>query len=215
MHFPHPVEPAHHRWIPILCGILAGLGILTLVWEARRPRPAPEPPLPPRVALDLPAEGLTAEIATDLLIDAVIQIESHGNPEMVGSAGERGLMQIMRTTWAEVTERHFGEALEFDLAFDPEVNRRVGTLYLGDLQVYLYQNRDLWKSDLRSLLLACYNAGPQRVREAGFDLRRLPEVVQSYAARGSALHDWYLGEHSEELRERLMEAGGSAISAEK
>lgn len=150
--------------------------------------------------------ALNLEQATELLIDAIIQIESHGNAKMVGEMGERGLMQIRENTWKEVTRKHLGGEISFDRAFEPELNRRVGRYYLGDLQVFLYANRQAWKSDLRSLLLACYNAGPERVRRSGFNLRQLPKSVQSYAARGSALHDWYMEENAEAMHRLLIEA---------
>lgn len=162
-------------------------------------------------SVHMPVDGgdgsLDAHRATDLLIEAVIQIESQGDPLQVGSVGERGLMQIREGTWREVTEKHFGEPIPFDRAFEPELNRLVGRLYLGDLQVFLYNNRERWKSDLRSLLLASYNAGPERMRESAFNLRYLPRSVQSYASRGSALHDWYLENDAEAMHEILRAAG--------
>jgi len=207
MHFPPPDQPSHHRWIPIVGGAILGLILLLLIIEIRREPIQTEPALPPRVAQLEPTGLLDSTEAADLLVEAVIEVESHGNPTMVGSAGERGLMQIMEGTWYDVTKRHFGTALSFDRAFEPELNRQVGRLYLGDLQAFLYHHQEDWQSDLRSLLFASYNAGPERVRSTGFDMKRLPRVVQSYANRASALHDWYLGEHSEEMRDQLIEAG--------
>ncbi len=153
--------------------------------------------------------------ATEKLIEAIIQIESHGDPKMVGGVGERGLMQIRESTWKEVVDKHFSEDISFDRAFEPEINRMVGRYYLGDLQIFLYANREKWKSDLRSLLLASYNAGPDRVRKSGFNLKRLPKSVQSYAERGSALHDWYLSEDAEVLQELLQDAANPAEVPEK
>ena len=149
-------------------------------------------------------QGIDLRRATDLLVDAIVQIESQGNPEKVGGVGERGLMQIRESTWREVTTRHYGEPVSFDRAFEPGLNRQVGRWYLGYLQAFLYRHQSRWRSDLRSLLLASYNAGPDRVRLAHFDLRRLPQSVQSYAERGSNLHDWYLQKDAETLR-RLMD----------
>lgn len=151
-------------------------------------------------------ETINLDLATEKLLDAIIQIESQGNPKMVGGVGERGLMQIRKNTWNEVCRKNFDTPISFDRAFEPEMNRRVGRYYLGDLQIFLYANRKEWKSDLRSLLLASYNAGPDRVRKSGFNLKRLPKSVQSYAARGSALHDWYLSEDAETLQKLLRDA---------
>jgi len=161
-----------------------------------------------RVPLTPRPEGLDLHRATDLLVETLVQIESAGDPLRVGSWGERGLMQIRPGTWSEVSRRHLGEELPFDLAFDPAANRQVGRLYLGDLQVYLYRNRHRWNSDLRSLIFASYNAGPQRVRNAGFDVRRLPRGVRDYVQRASALHDWHLAHDAARLHVVLREARG-------
>lgn len=139
-----------------------------------------------------PPDPINYHRITDLLVDAIIHIESGGNPNRVGGVGERGLMQIRENTWRDVTRRHFGHPLPFDQAFDPELNRRVGQLYLGELQDFLYRHRDAWSADMRSLLFAAYNAGPSRVRDAGFAMERMPASTRDYARRASALHDWYL-----------------------
>ena len=129
---------------------------------------------------------------TDLFVEAVIQIESGGRPDVVGKAGERGLMQIKKETWREVTEILFGRPVRFSRAFEPELNRQVGQAYLRMLCSFLYENQADWKSDMRSLLLASYNAGPTHVREVGFDLRQLPASTQDYVERAMALHDFFL-----------------------
>jgi len=212
---PHP-DPDHPEtgrfWTcgSIALGVLIGLWLVESVLNPFRSRPPSSKDSPPGTSLHLSLESghasMDFERATDLLIDAVIQIESGGNPRKVGGVGERGLMQIRESTWREVTQRHFGNNIPFNRAFDPELNRRVGRLYLGDLQAFLYQHRDHWRADLRSLLLAAYNAGPERLRTAGFDLRNLPTSTQSYAARGAALHDWYLEQDAQVLHEVLKSA---------
>lgn len=143
--------------------------------------------------------ALPEEIVADLLVNSVVQIESSGNPKTVGSKGERGLMQIMRATWRETSASLYGKSISFDRAFDPTLNRQVGTAYLASLHQFLQANKDQWQADERSLLLACYNAGPQRVAAAGFSLRRLPRSTQDYVARASSLHDVYLQEHAMKL----------------
>lgn len=143
--------------------------------------------------------ALPEEIVAGLLVESVVQIESAGNPKAVGSKGERGLMQIMRATWRETTASLFDKPLPFDRAFDPALNRQVGTAYLASLHAFLQANRGQWQADERSLLLACYNAGPQRVAAAGFSLLRLPRSTQDYVARASSLHDLFLQEHAMKL----------------
>ncbi len=179
-------------------------------------------PVPPETIQQAPAPAreparpaLDQRLIADLLVESIVQIESAGNPRMVGSSGERGLMQIMPRTWSEVTHRHFGSRIPFSRAFEPDLNRRVGAAYLNDLQVFLAQYRHQWKADERALLLACYNAGPDRVRQAGFDIRRLPASTRDYVQRGAALHEALLADNdipSREVRlamDSLRRSGGA------
>jgi soluble lytic murein transglycosylase-like protein len=145
-------------------------------------------------ALDLAMAAADEELAlrnAQLLVDAIIQIESNGNPRMVGRHGERGLMQIRAGTWRDMTTRLFGRPLPFDRAFEPELNRRVGTAYLAYLQEMLLPQQAAWKSDERSLLLAAYNAGPGALRQTHYNLAQMPRQTRDYVARASALHDVY------------------------
>lgn len=73
-----------------------------------------------------------------LMLASVMTRESGGqfkfNPQAQGTSGERGLMQIMPNTWRGLTkglERPQGE--DFNLAFDPQTNIRMGAKYLGQL----------------------------------------------------------------------------------
>jgi soluble lytic murein transglycosylase-like protein len=138
----------------------------------------------------------TGALVTELLVESVIQIESAGNPQTVGAAGERGLMQIMPATWQETTRDLYGRPVSFRLAFNPALNREVGTAYLATLHAFLLEHRARWRADERSLLLACYNAGPTRVLDAGFDVKRLPASTRDYVKRASTLHDALLQDHA-------------------
>lgn len=163
--------------------------------------PVPARDVPTPVVPQTPVEPLDQRLIANLLVESIIQIESHGNPRQVGSKGERGLMQLMATTWTDVTRRHFGQRIGFDRAFDPQLNRQVGSAYLNDLQKFLARHRAQWKADERALLLACYNAGPERVRQSGFDIRRLPASTRDYVQRGSALHEALLADHQISTRQ--------------
>lgn len=154
-----------------------------------------------------PTRNLPETLVTSLLVESIIQVESAGKSRMVGSKGERGLMQIMSGTWRETTSDLYGRAMSFQRAFEPGLNREVGTAYLARLHEFLQQHRNHWQADERSLLLACYNAGPQRVAQANFNLRRLPASTRDYVSRASALHDLYLKEHAL----RLAPAGKFAM----
>lgn len=144
------------------------------------------------------------EHVADCLVEAVVQVESGGSTRKVGSAGERGLMQIKRDTWAQVTRGMFGRAVDFNRAFEPETNRRVGRAYLAEIQGFLHRYRGAWRSDERSLLLACYNAGPARVRQVGFDVRRLSACTRSYVERATNLHEHYLAAKAPAIRRLLV-----------
>lgn len=139
------------------------------------------------------------------LVDAIIQIESNGDPRKVGRHGERGLMQIKSGTWSDMTARLFGKPLSFDRAFDPALNRRVGTAYLAFLQERILPRQAEWKADERALLLAAYNAGPGRLIASRFDLARMPDQTRHYVERASALHDAYLDDMAGAVR-RLLSA---------
>lgn len=154
------------------------------------------------------AWDLSQDLLGDLLVEAIIEIESGGHPRRVGAAGERGLMQIMPETWADTTADMYGSAISFDRAFEPDLNRQVGRHYLAYLQNFLQENRHRWRSDERSLLLACYNGGLGRVEQAGFDVRRLPASVQDYVNRGSALHNALMIEFVQEQRRMSAQMTG-------
>lgn len=129
---------------------------------------------------------------SELLVDALIQVESAGNSRRVGSHGERGLMQLKLDTWNQVSEQVFAVQIPFDMAFDPDLNRLLGRAYLSYLTAFLAGFRAEWRADERTLLLACYNYGPSRVKAAGFNPAQMPAVVKDYVSRVSALHDDYL-----------------------
>ena len=133
--------------------------------------------------------ALNAEENASRLVDAIIQIESNGDARKVGRHGERGLMQLKAGTWRDMTTRLFGQPLPFDRAFDPALNRRVGTAYLAFLQESLLPRQAEWKSDERALLLAAYNV-----------------------ARAAALHDAFLDDMVAAVRAGLRAALRTAVA---
>ena len=163
----------------------------------------PAPRLPRASAA--PAAALVdAEQNAARLVEAIVQIESNGDPLKVGRHGERGLMQLKAGTWRDMTVRLFGKPFSFDRAFEPALNRRVGTAYLAYLQERILPRQMEWKTDERSLLLAAYNAGPGRLQRSGFDLDRMPLQTRDYVERASALHDAYLADVAAAVRQRLL-----------
>jgi len=151
------------------------------------------------VLIDAQASVLPQELMAHLLIESVVMVESGGRPKTVGLAGERGLMQVMEETWRETTERLYGSSISFKRAFEPALNREVGSAYLSHLHQFLLSHRNEWQASERSLLLACYNAGPGRVAKAGFSLGKLPASTRDYVARASALHDMMLRKYEMKL----------------
>lgn len=185
--------------------LLTAAILLPLSVPAIRPLSAPAAP---RIPVAAPMATVAAvpddEQNASLLVDAIIQIESNGDPRKVGRHGERGLMQIKAGTWRDTTTRLFGKPLPFDRAFDPDLNRRVGTAYLAFLQERILPRQTEWQADERSLLLAAYNAGPGRLFKSRFDLDRMPSQTQDYVERAGALHDSYLDEMAASVRLRLL-----------
>jgi soluble lytic murein transglycosylase-like protein len=106
-------------------------------------------------------------------------------------------MQIRYGTWRQTTQRLYGYPLPFQRAYEARLNIAVGQAYLTHLSTYLRRHRDLWQEDERTLLLACYNAGPSRTRRAGFALHRLPYRTQSYVRRICQLHDHYRAQYAQ------------------
>lgn len=184
-------------WSPMILAVLLPLGFG--VFRPAPPAAPAAPTVPVRKAVD-------AGQAAARLVEAVIQIESGGDPLKVGRHGERGLMQIRAGTWRDVTARLYGAPLPFDRAFDPALNRRVGAAYLAHLQDRLLARRSEWKADERTLLLAAYNAGPGRLRAARYAIERLPRSTRDYVERASALHDTLLEDSAQAVRQRLQAA---------
>ena len=74
----------------------------------------------------------------DVVLKAVIRIESSGIPEAVNKkSGARGLTQFMPATWADATRRESGKPLSFDLAFNKETHLRAARNHLRWIRTYL------------------------------------------------------------------------------
>ncbi len=191
------------RWTAVAVALFMAVILGTYLWAVRQ-REDVWQDLARQLAMRQEAQTwLTATKFGDQLVEAVIQIESSGRPYMVGAAGERGLMQIMPGTWADMTRDLFGRPLPFEMAFDRELNRAIGRHYLAHLQKALYAHRHSWQADERSLLLAAYNGGLGRLQGADFDLHALPQSVQTYVARVAEVHDELLGDDADRFQEVL------------
>lgn len=93
----------------------------------------------------------------EYIIYATIKVESNFDPEAESSAGARGLMQMLPSTFEWLTKDHLREDLPFPKKqlTDPEVSIRYGTYYLS----YLYKKFDYnWNT-----AFAAYNGGEGNV----------------------------------------------------
>ncbi len=114
-----------------------------------------------------------------LLVRAIIEVESKGNPKATSRSGAKGLMQLMPKT---------ASALGVKDPYNPEQNIRGGVKYLGHL---MEQFAHVAWPDRMGHVVAAYNAGPNRIKDAG-DYRRVP-AASRYAKKVMSVY--------EELRE--------------
>lgn len=98
------------------------------------------------------------------LIFKIMLAESSLNPKAVGPDGERGLFQLSKETWDWLTPKIYEKVLDFDLAFDPEINKKVGIYYLDWLK------GQLGIRYTPALLVASYNYGIGRIKSLGYKL---------------------------------------------
>jgi len=91
-------------------------------WQAAYPRAFQDMVEPQAATMGMP----------DLFVYAIMRKESSFLPDVVSSSDARGLLQLIPGTGQEVA-KHLGEPFFVDELFEPEVNVRLGTAYLGGL----------------------------------------------------------------------------------
>ncbi len=94
-----------------------------------------------------------------LLVKAVMKAESNFNPYATSPKGAQGLMQLMPDT---------AKLMRVDNPFDPDDNIKGGTKYLKLLDEMFQGNLEL--------MLAGYNAGPNRVLEHNMKVPPIEET---------------------------------------
>jgi soluble lytic murein transglycosylase-like protein len=102
-------------------------------------------------------------------IEAVIRVESLGDPRAISPKGAVGLLQIMPQTWQRLRARY---GLGAD-PFDPRDNILAGTAYL----------RDLHERYGAPGFLAAYDAGPARWEAYVATGRPLPGETRAYLTK--------------------------------
>ena len=108
-----------------------------------------------------------------VLLKAVMAAESNFDPGAVSHKGATGLMQLMPETARDM--------YVYDI-FDPAQNIEGGARYLRQLL-------DQFAGDMK-LVLAAYNAGPERVRRSGGAVPAIPET-QAYVRKVLGLYEAY------------------------
>jgi soluble lytic murein transglycosylase len=128
----------------------------------------------------------------ELYLYAIMRKESGFDPHDVSYADARGLLQMIPPTSARVAEKA-GEAFFPDLLYDPEVNIRLGALYIGAL--YKKFGGEV------PLAAGAYNAGPKAMarwctQHAGHPTDEFVELVafaqtREYVKRVTSLYAKY------------------------
>lgn len=108
-------------------------------------------------------------------IAAVMRAESGDDPNAVSSAGARGCMQIMPSTWRDLQ----GRGVAGPDPFDARANMTAGAIYLRTMH-----DRYGWPD-----ALAAYHAGAGRFEDYLATGRRLPAATSVYVDRVSAWLD--------------------------
>ncbi len=149
-HVPQHTRPARRA-----AGVLGGL-LGWVVWLLATPVLGA---LPIGVYDQMIATTATRYGFDPALVKAVIKCESQFNPLAQSPRGAQGLMQLMPATQTLLGVRD---------AFDPQDNVEAGVAYLAMLQHTFPDNL--------ALVLAAYNAGPQTVVQAGYNVPPIAET---------------------------------------
>lgn len=125
-----------------------------------------------------------AEPITDKFIASLQMRESTNNPRAISPKGARGLMQIMKPTWNEVTEELYGKELNYDKAFDPKINREVGIAYLNKIDNILASKLEGYvsmpKIEKQKRIAAAYNGGITRLLKNKGDVSKMFKETRDY-----------------------------------
>ena len=147
-------------------------------------------PQAPRQAKPTLEQRRRAHEVTRQLVDAIVMLE-HVPGKEFSSQGAGGLMQLMPETWEAINRMHFGGMYPFSrYAKVDHINRRFGTIYLGQIKDYLDKNRSQWKTDQLPLMFACYFGGIGNMTKANFDPAKIKKhypKTYDYMIRGTNL----------------------------
>lgn len=152
-----------------LIGILIALFLLsTVVTYTANPKIAVY--VASTYGMDAKANKSWSSVDSTLVL-AIIAVESSGNPNAVGGAGERGLMQLKPGALADANKL-LGTSYSFNDLFQPHINILAGTAYFS-LMVKQFSNT--------RLAIRAYNQGAGTVKKN-------PQAGQEYLDRVLAYH---------------------------
>lgn len=135
-----------------------------------------------------------------VLVMAIMNQESRFDHDALSQKGAYGLMQIMPHTRSEIAER-----LGFEEALTPKNNIKAGIYHLRGLERYF---RNAPEEDRIRLVLAAYNAGLSRIKDAQVIARHLGEDSNSWESVRSALP--LLARRYETFHGQIWESGKPA-----
>jgi hypothetical protein len=118
-------------------------------------------------------------------VEAVIFVESSGNPKAIGRLGERGLLQFFPAAWADTTRwraRHGLPTYGYSTwATDEGVGREYATSWLTLLEERL--TTALGRKPTIGEVYAAHQLGFAGFKSKGFDLRKCPAITRIVVAR--------------------------------
>ena len=125
---------------------------------------------------------------SERFLDAVAVAESRGNPNAVGSAGDRGLFQFTPIAWEQTSRLRRAQGFEsfpFSAAFDPAISRIYARTYFEYIEADLRRRRVVVNS--ASLWLA-WTLGPAGAAAISHRLASAPAYkVRGYFRLSAAL----------------------------
>ncbi len=118
-------------------------------------------------------------------VEAIIFVESSGNPKAIGRLGERGLCQFFPAAWADTTRWRKAHGLPtygyYSWALDEGVGREYATSWLTLNEERLTAR--LGRKPTIGEVYAAHQLGFSGFASKGFDLRRCPTITRVVVAR--------------------------------
>jgi hypothetical protein len=137
-----------------------------------------------RSLLLLVASATYLPAVTPAQVDAIIRVESAGNPRAIGRLGERGLCQFFPAAWADTSRWrrvHGLPVYSYDLALDPIAGHDYATSWLTYIEERL--TKALGRVPTTGEIYAAHQLGFAGFKAKGFDLARCPAITRVVVAR--------------------------------